>query len=309
MGTPDFAVPSLERIAAHEAFEVPLVITQPDRPKGRGKKLAPPPVKQAAEKLGIEVVQPSDINAWDMEENLNSLEPDFFVVAAFGQILSEAILSIPKIFPINIHASLLPKYRGASPIQASILNMDRETGITTMVMEKGLDSGGMLMQDSIPISNEDTAQTMHDRLALLGADLIVDTLLRTAEGEMHPVPQDHTQATFARLLTKEDGRINWEKPSRQIKAHINAMTPWPGAFSFLNGQRMKIFKIHVTDQKSVHAPGTVFLCDEQGIHVSTTDNTILILELMGASGKRLTADAYLKGNKIEKECMFYLIDE
>jgi methionyl-tRNA formyltransferase len=306
MGTPDFSVPALETLAARPEFDICLVVTQPDRPRGRGKKLAPPPVKTAALQLGLQVIQPDDINDEKTAELLESLHPEFFVVAAFGQILSERILAVPKVYPINIHASLLPKYRGASPIQAAILNMEPETGITTMVMGKELDSGDILMMARTPLHGDETAQDLHDRLSCLGANLVVDTLLNVIRQDIRPVAQKHEDATYTRLLKKEDGKINWNQPSRNIKAHINAMTPWPGAFSFLNGQRMKIFKIHITDTPSAHDPGTVFLCDHQGIHVSTKDNTILILELMGASGKHLTADAYLKGNNIEKECVFYL---
>lgn len=306
MGTPEFSVPALTALAACPDVEIPLVITQPDRPKGRGKKLAPPPVKQAARELGLSISQPRNINAPEIETRLRELAPDFYVVVAFGQILSRSLLAIPEKYPINIHASLLPRYRGASPIQAAILNMDKETGVTTMVMEPGLDSGDMLLSARIPISPEDTAQDLHDALAGLGADLVVRTISDVVLNKVTPVPQDESQATYAPLLKKDDGMINWDMESRLIKAHINAMTPWPGAFSFLNGQRMKIFRIQITDTDSAFDPGTVYLCDEQGIHVATRDKTILILELMGASGKRLSAQAYLKGNKIEKECVFYL---
>ncbi len=306
MGTPHFAVPALKQLALHPDFEVPLVLTQPDRPSGRGKKLAPPPVKTEALALGLNILQPDDINTNEMRETLCNLAPDFFVVVAFGQILSSEILSVPVIYPVNIHASLLPKYRGASPIQTAILNMDKETGVTTMIMEKGLDSGDLLMSSRTLIGDEDTAQDLHDRLACIGAELVIDTLKGVVQDEIRPVPQDHSKATYTRLLKKKDGKINWDQPSCCIRAHINAMTPWPGAFSFLNGQRMKIFSIKITDTDSTHPPGTVFLCDEHGIHVATQDKNILILELMGASGKRLSADAYLKGNKIEKECVFYL---
>ena len=299
MGTPDFSVPALQRLAAQDDFHVSLVVTQPDRPKGRGKKLTPSPVKTAALKLGLDVYQPESLNEKDAKDKLLSLNPDFFVVAAFGQILSQEILDIPKRYPINIHASLLPKYRGASPIQASILNMDRATGVTTMVMAKKMDNGDLLLSTSTPISNLDTAQDIHDRLSLIGADLIVETLHAILDNGLTPTPQDHSKATYVKMLKKSDGNINWNLSSRQICAHINAMTPWPGAFTHLGNKIIKIYKAFPSDTATGHDPGVIFQCDKKGIHVATGKGSLTILELMGTSGKRLKAWQFLCGHKID----------
>lgn len=304
MGTPDFSVPALKRLAARDEFHISLVVTQPDRPKGRGKKLAASPVKKAALKLGLDLFQPEKINTHEAREKLVSLNPDFFVVAAFGQILSQEILDIPNIFPVNIHASLLPKYRGSAPIQASIMNMDKITGITTMVMAKGMDSGDLLLKSTTPIEKFDTAQDLHGRLSLLGADLIVETIHAVLENRLDPVPQDHAKATYVKMLKKSDGRIDWALPSEQICAHINAMTPWPGAFTDLEGKRIKIYKASISDKHANVDPGIIFQCNKEGIHVATGKGCLTILELMGSSGKRLTAMEFLNGNKINPPVTF-----
>ena len=304
MGTPEFSVPALQQLALHDDFHVCLVVTQPDRPKGRGKKLMPSPVKQAAIELGIEVFQPEKINTIDAEAKLSSLKPDFFVVAAFGQILSQTLLDIPKIYPINIHASLLPKYRGPSPIQAAILNMDDLTGVTTMVMEKEMDKGDILLSKSTPVSEKDTAEELYKRLGEIGADLIVDTLRAVLKKECLPIPQDHSKATYVKMLKKSDGRINWNLSARRIQAHINAMTPWPGAFSPLLDTPLKIFKAVAKEFPCPFEPGTIFLCDKAGIHVSTGRGSLVIQELMGTSGKRLNAREFLCGHPIAPPVKF-----
>lgn len=299
MGTPDFSVPALQRLATQDDFHISLVVTQPDRPKGRGKKLAPSPVKTAALKLGLDVFQPENLNTKEAKDKLLSLNPDFFVVAAFGQILSQEILDIPKLYPINIHASLLPRYRGASPIQAAILNMDETTGITTIVMAKKMDAGDFLMSASTPISNLDTALDIHDRLGLIGADLIVETLYAILDNSLAPTPQDHSKATYVKMLKKSDGQIDWDLSNLQICAHINAMTPWPGAFTILGNKKFKIYKAIPSDFDAGHDPGVIFQCNKEGIHVATGKGSLTILELMGASGKRLTAWQFLCGHKID----------
>ncbi|MCP3876480.1 MAG: methionyl-tRNA formyltransferase [Desulfobacteraceae bacterium] len=306
MGTPDFSVPALQRLAAQKDFHISLVVTQPDRPKGRGKKLAPSPVKTAALDLGLDIYQPENLHTKEAKNKLASCQPDFFVVAAFGQILTQEVLDIPKILPINIHASLLPKYRGSSPIQASILNLDKETGITTMVMDKGMDTGDMLLTSSTPISEQDTAQDVHDRLGFIGADLIVETIHQLLDNRLSPTPQDHSKASYVKMLKKSDGRIDWNLSSRQILAHINAMTPWPGAFTHLNGKHLKIFKAKTDNSILGHDSGVIFQCDKEGIHAATGEGCLVILELMGASGKRLKAGDFLCGNKIDPPVKFDL---
>ena len=306
MGTPAFSVPALRAIAAQDNFTISLVITQPDRPKGRGKKLSFPPVKEAALELGFDVFQPENLNTQEGFERLVAINPDYFVVVAFGQLLSQRILDIPRIYPINIHASLLPLYRGAAPIQAAVMNMDATTGITTMAMSKGMDSGDILLSSSTPINPEETAQELHDRLSVMGGKLIVETIQKINKDTLTPIPQDHSKATYVPMLKKSDGKINWTRSNRAICAHINAMTPWPGAFTLLEGKRFKIFRALPSDKETSLDPGQIFYCNGSGIHVATGKNSVVILELMGSSGKRLTADAFLRGHKIDLPARFEL---
>ena len=298
MGTPEFSVAPLRALARRDDMEISLVVTQPDRPKGRGKKLAFSPVKEVALELGIPVYQPEKLNTDEGFETLSQHAPDYFVVVAFGQILSQRILDIPRVFPINIHASLLPKYRGASPIQAAVMNMDTDAGVTTMVMAKAMDAGDILLMDSEPLDPDETASQLHDRLTVMGGDLIIKTIDQINAGTLTPTPQDHDQATYVGMLKKKDGAINWDRTPNEIRAHINAMTPWPGAFTQLEGKRLKIFKV-VPDAQAVDAdPGTIFNCDDAGIHVAAQNGSVCITSLMGSSGKRLDADAFLRGHKI-----------
>lgn len=301
MGTPEFSVPALEALAKDPGFDILLAVTQPDRPKGRGKKLSPSPVKQAALNLGIEVYQPEKINTPEGISLICGLKPDYFVVVAFGQILSRQMLDIPQKYPINIHASLLPKYRGASPIQAAILNMDEHTGVTTMVMAEKMDAGDILLMDITPVDPEETASMLHDRLSLMGADLIIKTIRGIEHNQVTPVPQDHSNATYVTMLKKSDGRINWNGSARSVCAHINAMTPWPGAFTELYGKRLKIFKAVLSSLSipSSALPGTIVCCNDKGLFVAAGNGVVQVLELMGSSGKRLDAAAFLCGNKID----------
>ncbi len=304
MGTPEFSVPALQALAARPDFQIPLVVTQPDRPKGRGKKIVPPPVKTAALELGLSVIQPENVNLAEIKKLLASHAPDYFVVAAFGHILSQELLDIPKKYPINIHASLLPKYRGASPIQAAVANMDTKAGVTTMIMEKTMDTGDMLLSRAIDLLPEHTAQDLHDALSLLTGDLILDTIDQINANTLTPVPQDDSLATYVPLLKKEHGNIDWTKPARKIIAHIHAMMPWPGAFTFLKDQRMKIFSA-IPGEKTDTTPGEIFALSPQGIHVGTGEDSIIITELMGRSGKRLFADAFLRGHAIDLPARFH----
>ncbi len=308
MGTPDFAVPPLKALAEYDC-NLSLVITQPDRPKGRGKKMIAPPVKLTAMELGLDIMQTESMDGKETKERLVSLKPDFFVVVAFGHKLSCEVLSIPKIFPINIHASLLPKHRGSSPIQSAILNMDREAGVTTMIMDENLDTGDILLKAQVPINCTTTAADLHDRLAQMGADLIIETLDAIYENKITPVPQNNELASFTRMLKKSDGKINWNNKPEKINALVNAMTPWPGAFTFLNGKRIKIFKVSCKNKNisSVEntAPGTIVSCDSRGVSVSAGNSGYLtILELQTEGGKRLHACEFLRGRKIETGMRF-----
>ncbi len=301
MGTPDFSVPPLKALARH--CEISLVITQPDRPKGRGKKMTPPPVKTAALELGLEVFQPENMKDNAVLEKLAALKPDFFVVVAFGHKLSREILDIPAIYPINIHASLLPAYRGSSPIQAAIMNMDKESGVTTMIMDTDLDTGDMLMKAATPLVANETGQTLHDRLSVMGADLIIETIKGIEDNSIKPKPQDHSKSSHAPMLKKEDGRIDWCKEPEEISAQVRAMTPWPGAFTFINEKRIKVVEVQPMDIHSDEPAGTVFNCTCDEIHVVAGSRSLAILQLQGASGKCLCSEDYLRGNRLDTgEC-------
>ena len=297
MGTPEFAVPSL--LALHESHhEVLAVLTQPDRPKGRGRKLTPPPVKIAAERLGYSVQQPDCIHQDECLSFLTATLPDLFVVIAFGRLLKPHHFSIPNSGVINVHASLLPRYRGPAPIQWALINGDRETGVTTMYMAEELDAGDMLLQARTPITSEDTAATLHDRLSQLGASLLIDTLQAMSANRLKPVKQNPDLVSYAPLLHKKDGRINWDQPTTVIDAFIRGMTPWPGAFTFLGDLRLKIFKVQSALLPKPTPPGTILSGFSNEIRVATGDGALSILEIQSASGRRMAADDFLKGTAI-----------
>ncbi len=297
MGTPDFAVPTLE--ALHQTdFEISLVVTQPDRPKGRGRLLAPPPVKKAADNMGYHVVQPPNVREVDFIDRLKGLTPDFLVVVAFGQILPKAILDIPVRGAVNVHASLLPKYRGPAPIQWALIRGETETGITTMLMERGVDTGDMLLSAKISIGDDDTAGRLHDRLAHLGADLLVKTLAGLWDGTLLPRSQKHNEATYAPMLKKEDGRIDWHQSAQTLDAFIRAMTPWPGAFCFCSDRRLKILKALAIQCDLHERPGMVVPSFPDELRIATGQGVLSVLEIQGASGKRLTIKDFLHGHPI-----------
>lgn len=297
MGTPDFAVPALN--ALHDAgCTVDLVVTQPDRPRGRGRKLAPPPVKQAAENLGYPIVQPEAVNTDAFCDTLSELKPDLFVVAAFGHILPKRILEIPRLAPVNLHASLLPKYRGPAPIQWAIIDGASETGVTAMLMDKGLDTGEMLATASTPIYPDDTAGSLHDRLARIAADVLVETLDGFSGSTIRPVPQNHAEATYAPMLSKADGHIDWQQPAEKIERIIRGMTPWPGAYSFLDGRRFKIFGARVAALTEEKPPGTVIYGFDNELRVAAGKDALSITEIQGASGRRLPVADFLKGTAV-----------
>ena len=297
MGTPDFSVPALEALN-REGHEVVLVVTQPDRPKGRGQVMVPPPVKTAALKFGNPVVQPESVKGETFREMLEELAPDYFVVVAYGHILSKALLAVPKRGAINIHASLLPRYRGAAPIQWSIIRGERETGVTTMLMDPGMDTGDMLLKESLEIRPDDTAGTLHDRLMALGGELIVKTLDGLAEGSVTPTPQDHDKATYSPMLKKAHGKLDWQKSARELDNFIRGMSPWPGAFTFLAKKRLKIYKARAVEGEAGAAPGTVIEGFTDEIRVATGDGALSILEIQGASGKRMPTGEFLRGFRV-----------
>lgn len=294
MGTPDFAVPALEALD-RSRHRVSLVVTLPDRPKGRGRQPVAPPIAETARCLDYECLQPSCVKNDRFLEDLAALEPDFFVVVAFGHILSAPLLAVPRLGAINIHASLLPKYRGPAPIQWAIINREAQTGVTTMLMDKGMDTGDILLTARTAIRANDTAASLHDRLAPMGAQLLLQTLDQFEAGVARPQPQDHALATYAPMLKKEDGRINWSAPAEEIEAFVRGMSPWPGAFTFEGPRRLKLFKAASLSADSGLPPGTVLESFPDELRVSTGRGSLAILELQAASGKRLAVDEFLRG--------------
>lgn len=294
MGTPDFAVPTLQ--ALHRSvFDLRLVVTQPDRPRGRGRKLSAPPVKRKAEQLEYPIIQPRDIREADFIDRLRAIAPDFLVVVAFGQILPRTILSLPKRGPINVHASLLPRYRGPAPIQWAIMRGEKTTGITTILMDHGVDTGDILLTAETPLSSSDTAAAVHDRLADMGADLLVRTLTGFGDGSIRPRAQNHAQATYAPMLTKANGRIDWTQPADAIDAKIRAVTPWPGAFCQYGGHRLKIHQARAIAQTVDVPPGTVVPGFPDELRIAAADGVLLVIEIQSASGKRMPIRHFLHG--------------
>jgi methionyl-tRNA formyltransferase len=274
------------------------VVTQPDRPRGRGRRCTPPPVKQAATTLNYDVLQPGNVRDPEFMDLLKSIAPDFLVVVAFGQILPAAILAIPRHGAINVHASLLPKYRGPAPIQWAIMRGENQTGVTTMLMDTGVDTGDMLLRAETPIGTEDTSASLHDRLAAMGADLLLSTIHGMWTGDVFPQAQNHAKATFAPMLRKEDGRIRWEQSARSIDARIRAMTPWPGAFCFFREKRYKIHRARTIPGVSISPPGTVVPGFPDELRIATGDGVLSVLEIQGESSKRLPVSEFLRGNSI-----------
>ena len=294
MGTPDFSVPTLKRLS-ESRHDVKLVITQPDRPKGRGRKAVPPPVKTAALELACAVFQPEAVRTEAPATVISDFDPDIYVVIAYGHILPETLLNIPRYGAINAHASLLPKYRGSAPIQWAIIGGEKETGVTTIQMDKGMDTGDILLSSAVPIGDEDTADTMHDKLAQLAASVTMETLDRIMDGTIHPVRQQHELATFAPLLKKSDGHINWELPAAAIQRFIRGVTPWPGAYTYHDGKRLKIFASEMLLSDTNEEPGTILQGFPDELRIATGNRALSILEIQGDSGKRLPINAYLRG--------------
>ncbi|MGD8981771.1 MAG: methionyl-tRNA formyltransferase [Desulfobacterales bacterium] len=297
MGTPQFAVPALKALHKND-HDITLVVTQPDRPKGRGRKLTPSPVKETAMNLGYSVIQPSSVRTAEFSNHIEKHAPGFIVVVAFGHIIPKNILKIPQIATINIHASLLPKYRGPAPIQWAIINEEKETGITTMLMDEGMDTGDILLSSKLEIAPDDTSGTLHDRLSDLGADLLIQTLKAFETGNINPISQDHTQATYAPMLKKKDGRMNWKLPAESLEAFIRGMTPWPGAFTFHEQKRLKFFKARTIVMDTEASPGTVIKGFPDELWISTGKDVLSVMEIQGESGKRLLIKDFLRGYQL-----------
>jgi methionyl-tRNA formyltransferase len=295
MGTPEFALPTL-RTLIDAGLNLVGVYTQPDRPKGRGNVLTPPPVKILAAEHGIPVFQPVKLRAPEVVEELRQLAPDLVVVVAFGQILPKSVLDIPRYGCINVHASLLPRYRGAAPINKAIMDGEEATGVTTMLMDVGLDTGPMLVKKSLPIGLEDTAGLLHDRLAELGAEAMGETLSRLCAGTLNPEPQDDALSTYAPMLKKEDGRIDWSRPAAEVHNRVRGLDPWPGAYTSLDGEVLKIAR--TLPEAGMGAPGTVVSADANGVCIACGDGVLRIRELQLPGKKRLGAAEFLRGRPL-----------
>ena len=294
MGTPDFAVPTLEKIieAGHEVIGV---VTQPDKAKGRGKKVLFPPVKEKALEHNLTVYQPRRAREPEFIEQMRALNPDVMVVVAFGQILPKDILDIPKYGCINVHASLLPKYRGAAPIQWAVINGDAVSGVTTMQMDVGLDTGDMLLKTEVPLAKDETGGSLFDKLSTLGGELLIETLDKIQTGDIHPEKQDDSQAgEYARTLDKALGNVDFSMPAAAIERLIRGLNPWPSAYTFYNGKTMKLWKAEVVPGTDA-APGQIVSVDKQSFTVQTGEGGLRILELQLEGKKRMDAGAFLRG--------------
>lgn len=299
MGTPEFAVPCLEALVSC-GYDVCCVVTQPDKPRGRGNKVSFSPVKMKAIEYGIDVLQPVKIRK-DPEfiGKLKDIKPDMIVVTAFGQILPEGVLSIPRLGCVNVHASLLPKLRGAAPINWAIINGDKETGITTMLMDKGLDTGDMLLKEKVAIGDEMTAGELHDVLMNQGAGLLIKTLKAIEEGNIERIPQQG-ESTYAPMIDKDTGKIAWSEESQRIKNLVRGTNPYPAAYSTLDGRRIKVWKVEIDDGcGSAGEPGSIYRVDRDGIYVFSGNGGIIIKEVQSDSGKRIDAFSYTLGHPVK----------
>lgn len=302
MGTPDFAVGALEALI-EAGHQVTAVVTQPDKPKGRGKEVQMSPVKACALKYNIPVLQPVKIKEAEAVETLRTYQADIFVVAAFGQILSEEILAMPKYGCVNIHASLLPKYRGAGPIQWAIINGEKITGVTIMRMDKGLDTGDMLFQKEVAIAPDETADTLHDKLAEAGARLIVEALAKIEAGDATPVKQKDEESCYAKMLTKAMGRIDWQMEAKKLDCLIRGLISWPGASTIFRGKTLKIWKEEVVSEQDGFStkaqPGTVVRVEKDAFYVQTGKGILKILEVQPEGKKRMAVKDFLLGYPVK----------
>jgi methionyl-tRNA formyltransferase len=302
-GTPAFALPSLRRLTAEPDFRVETVITQPDRPRGRGGEIASSPVKAAAIEAGVTVYQPEKIKSDAAYEFLERVAPDVVVIIAYGQIISQRLLDIPRLGWVNLHASLLPKYRGAAPINWAIVNGETRTGLTTMQVNAGLDTGPILLTAETDIAPDETAPELAARLAEIGAPLIVETLHKLAGGEIVPRPQDDSQTTFAPLLKKEDGRIDWSLPARAIYNRVRGLQPWPGAFTGFHGKTCHVWGR--PSQESNAPPAGAIISGKEGLTVGCGDGTAMALEFVQLEGRRrVTAREFASGARLQRDDRF-----
>ena len=298
MGTPDFAVPTLHALAKHH--QIVGVITQPDKPKGRGNKLTPPPVKEAATALGLPVYQPQRIKSQEAIQHIQSLGADIFVVIAYGQLLPQELLDMPAYGAVNVHGSLLPKYRGAAPIQWAVINGDNETGVTIMQMDIGMDIGDIILTQTMPSAGL-TAGDVFEKMAPLGADALITALQQIEQGTATKTPQDNAKATHAPMLKKEQAQINWHKPTNEIISLVNGLNPWPVAYTTIGEHIIKVWSAETTACPDTTATaGTVLeATPKQGIKIKTKDGALLLKEIQAKGGKRLSSKDYVNGNAVE----------
>jgi methionyl-tRNA formyltransferase len=297
MGTPEFAVPSLKELIESE-HDVIAVIAQPDRPKGRGHRLTPPPTKVLAEKFNNPVLQPEKIKTDEFLKELKELYPDVICVTAYGKIIPKSILELPEHGCINVHPSLLPKYRGAAPVNWTIINGEKVTGVTIMQMDEGMDSGDILLVREVQIGNDDDAETMLERLSHIGAEMLVETLSLLCREKLKPVKQDESEVIYAPMLQKSDGEIEWKKPTEDIRNLIRGLTPWPGTFTKLGDKTLKIYKANTHEGRG--RPGEIIESSKNSMIVATGDGALEILELQIEGGKRLDVKSFLSGHRVEK---------
>lgn len=301
MGTPDFAIPSLDTLEASKDCEIIALVTQPDKPRGRGKKVLPSPVKAWGLERNIPVLQPEKASSEDFIHSISSLEPDLIITAAYGQILKKELLDIPKLGCINVHASLLPEYRGASPIQQVLIDGRDKTGITIMYMDVGMDTGDIIAMKETAIKPSEYADQLHDRLAVLGGQLLQDVIKIFKEGKPKGIPQDHSRATYCSKIDKSMGEIDWNRSSGDIINLLRGLTPWPGVYTYYSGKRIKVWKAqeweYSTDDGVI--PGTVIKSDsKEGLIIACKDGAISIQQLQEQGGKRLSTEEYLRGKCI-----------
>lgn len=295
MGTPAFSVPILEGLI-EAGYHIQAVVTQPDRPVGRKKVLTPPPVKEAAAKHGLKILQPEKISGSAEMEEIIRLAPDVIVTAAFGQFLPEKILQAPKSGALNVHASLLPKYRGGAPVHYAIMAGEKDAGVTIMEMIKKMDAGGIFSQKRIPITSQDDVGTMFDKLSLLGRDLLLETLPKILHGELKPVPQAEAEATFSPNISREEEGIDWQKPALEVDRKVRGLRPWPIAFTVHQGENWKIWRTQVLEETTEEAPGTIIRKDKKELWVACGEGSaIAILELQPAGKSRQEIRAFLNG--------------
>lgn len=297
MGTPDFAVPSLQALLDGPE-QVVAVVCQPDKARGRGKVLSPPPVKVLAQAHGLPVLQPTSVRTPAFCQELRNLAPDLLVVVAYGKILPASLLELPRLGAINVHGSLLPKYRGAAPIQWAVINGETETGITIMQMDAGMDTGDILCTVQVPIGPQETAGALFDRLAVLGGETLGTAVAQLKAGLLTPQPQEHSLATVAPMLAKDMGQLDWRQPARHLHNMIRGLDPWPSAYGFINGLRHRFFEPEVVPVAATDPPGTILRADAQGLLVATGKDCLLLKSVQPEGKKRMDVATWLRGARL-----------